>query len=181
MCLYCWTKLANFHEFYNAVETAKNIYLASDVKTEEPNFTVVNCDLIEFGDDAVKAEPKEELAPLGKSAVESDGPQDKELNRDSKDYDGAASVSSSTVFAKSSVTKKGITKSKNNIDHLVADYIDMACEICEHPFKTLKKARGHLRGIHKLRSIKVKCCQRKVDLYDISGHIQSHLNPEIYK
>lgn len=103
-----------------------------------------------------------------------------ELNRDSNDYDGAASVLTTTAFATSFVTKKSIAKSKNNIDHLVADYIEMACEICQHPFKTLKKARGHLRGIHKLRSIKVKCCQRKVDLYDISGHIQSHLNPEIY-
>lgn len=148
----------------------------NDVKAEKPNVIVVNCDPINFGDAAVKNELKEESVPFEKSSVLSNNNDD--FNND--DGDEAASLPSYKSIAPSFVTKKDITTS-NSIDHLIADYIEMTCEICQHPFKTLKRARGHLRGIHKLRSIKVKCCQKKVDLYDISGHIQSHLNPEIYK
>lgn len=44
MCLYCWKKLANFHEFYNTVNNAKNIYLTSFWKNEQPQFIEVKCD-----------------------------------------------------------------------------------------------------------------------------------------
>lgn len=190
--------MSNFHEFYIAVDIAKNIFLGNDVKTEAPNFIEVECDPIDFEDNRVKVESddndKVESIPWVNSTGATDGSQDYEkiderLFAECVDGNAAltANVSVKTAFDPSVATKKVTTKkvtAKSNdtdIENLIAEYIEMSCEICQHPFKTLKKARGHLRGVHKLRSVKVKCCQKKIDLYDINGHIQSHLNPEIFK
>lgn len=71
VCCDCWAKLVKFHEFYNAVDEAKNLFLKDTVKDEEPNFIAINCDVIDFEDDipSVKIEPmdvevvKSELPP----------------------------------------------------------------------------------------------------------------------
>lgn len=47
MCADCWTKLESFHEFYNAVDEAKSIYLSNFVKAEDLSFVEINCDVIE--------------------------------------------------------------------------------------------------------------------------------------
>lgn len=59
MCGECWPKLKQFHEFYNAVSEAKQIYVKNNVKEEVPHFIAINCDGIDFDDDipSVKVEP----------------------------------------------------------------------------------------------------------------------------
>lgn len=45
VCTDCWTKLAHFHDFYNAVDEARDIYLKQTVKEELPsNITESNGD-----------------------------------------------------------------------------------------------------------------------------------------
>lgn len=70
---------------------------------------------------------------------------------------------------------------RDKFDKLAPNYIDMVCERCKHPFTRLSEARKHYRLKHKQRNAWVKCCQKKMDLYDIIEHIQYHLNPEIFK
>lgn len=68
-----------------------------------------------------------------------------------------------------------------HLESMVSNYMDMACEICEYPFDSLATANGHYRKEHNKRGIIVKCCQKRVDLYDIFEHIQYHLDPDIFK
>lgn len=48
ICNDCWPKLEKFHEFYDAVEEAKSIFLKNTTKEEVPNFIEINCDAIDF-------------------------------------------------------------------------------------------------------------------------------------
>lgn len=50
MCAECWTKVENFHKFYETVEEAKIFFLRNLVKEEEPNFVEINCDAVGFDD-----------------------------------------------------------------------------------------------------------------------------------
>lgn len=200
VCSACWTKLENFHEFYNAVDKAKDIYLRNSMKVEFPNFVEVNCDEGDEGDDevrSVKVEPivdvvviKLEPPPSEENTIENDTKEHvMECNNDHFDQTdistGLELVTVPSAQPKAEVktilprSKRRKTTSRK-FDHLIANYIDMKCELCEYPFGTLMDARGHLRSVHKLRSIKMKCCQKKVDLYDVNGHIQYHLDPEIH-
>lgn len=59
ICLHCWIRLKYFHDFYNAVNSAKSIFLENAAKEEVPNFMQVNLDAIECVEDVpfVKFEP----------------------------------------------------------------------------------------------------------------------------
>lgn len=173
---------------------AKKIYLKNYVNTGDPNFIQVKCDPINCADDTAKGNPttkteaKDESAPSEDSTIGNVGPRDcEEFNNDSNDrhFDAGGECKGGKVTSTASdppkTTKKSRKKSSTKFNHVIADYIDMACEVCKHPFQSLPEARGHLRSKHKLWSIHLKCCQRRVALYDINGHIQSHSNPEIYK
>lgn len=50
VCGDCWPKVEKFHEFYNAVDAAKSIYVKSTAKEEVPNFIEINCEGIELDD-----------------------------------------------------------------------------------------------------------------------------------
>lgn len=71
ICLDCWIKSKYFHEFYNAVADAKNAHLTNLVKTDEPTFIEVNCNLHGYDSDipSVKVE-----------AIISDGDDDDNAN-----------------------------------------------------------------------------------------------------
>lgn len=55
MCSDCWTKLDNFHKFYNHVDTARNIYLKNSVKED----IEAGCAATEYdvGISTIKVEP----------------------------------------------------------------------------------------------------------------------------
>lgn len=48
VCADCWTKLKDFHEFYDAVNEAKSTFMKNAVKEEFPNFVAVDCDLVDI-------------------------------------------------------------------------------------------------------------------------------------
>lgn len=66
-------------------------------------------------------------------------------------------------------------------DHLISRYMDMHCELCQHPFDTLTDASYHYRSKHHRRTATLKCCQRRIKMPDIRDHIQYHLNPNMFK
>lgn len=59
LCLNCWTKSSDFHEFYNVVDEAKCIYLSNSVEEQVPDFVQVECNSFVYDDDihTVKIEP----------------------------------------------------------------------------------------------------------------------------
>lgn len=65
-------------------------------------------------------------------------------------------------------------------DHLIANYMDMHCEVCQMPFATLKEVFPHLRD-HNKSLVPMRCCKRRIRVNDIRGHIQFHLNPDTFK
>lgn len=70
----------------------------------------------------------------------------------------------------------------NDVDHLISNYMDMSCEICQHPFDTLSDASLHYRQTHSKSKVKVKCCRRQMGLpNEIRDHIQYHLDPDKFK
>lgn len=66
-------------------------------------------------------------------------------------------------------------------DHLISKYMDMYCEVCQHPFNTLSEASSHYRSQHQRRTATLKCCQRRIKMPDIRDHIKYHLNSNAFK
>lgn len=106
-----------------------------------------------------------------------DGESDADLRRD--EWTTPKPATEIMTISVASVNKNNVMRDK--FDKLAPNYLDMACERCKHPFTRLSEARKHYRLEHKQRHAWVKCCQKKMDLYDIIEHIQYHLNPDIFK
>lgn len=77
--------------------------------------------------------------------------------------------------------RKSPSTSAIKVDRLIANYLDMVCEICDQPFGTLTEATSHYRSKHKRRTATAKCCQRRMRLHDMRSHIRYHLNPDSFK
>lgn len=96
--------------------------------------------------------------------------------------DELASAESATAKLVATNTSMASAKfEEDKFDKLAANYMDMACELCKNPFKKLAEMRKHYRVKHKQRNVWMKCCQKRLDLYDVIEHIQYHLNPQIFK
>lgn len=97
--------------------------------------------------------------------------------------DGATALNLSPAIAKKRENTSAANPSKcGEFDHLVSCYVNMFCDICEHPFKTLTEATSHYRRNHNRDYLHVKCCQRRICLPgEMRDHIQYHLNPVKFK
>lgn len=113
ICTDCWIKSKYFNEFYNAVAEAKNVYLMSLVKTEQPPIAEVNCD--SASDDLVLADVKFE--PVIDEDTSSIGPTDNGFDSDEEPLQNDNSV------------ECGIDEHLNDIEALKADNNDkIKCE-----------------------------------------------------
>lgn len=172
---------------------AKDIYLKTHVKLDEPSFVEVKCDLTCFDGIAVKeeptkVEPKEESEHSESNSSDNDESQDAEefISTDAHfmdvDPDEECKTEEGEAVTATSPSESSTNyKKSSKFDHVMADYIDVTCHVCGHPFQSLSEAKSHLRNKHKVRSLQLKCCQRKVILHEIDRHILSHSNPEIYR
>lgn len=89
-----------------------------------------------------------------------------------------AGIGKNTTAAKS----KKVRRSSGKFDYLISSYINMFCDICEHPFETLTEATLHYRREHNRKYVNVKCCRRQISIPgEIRDHIQYHLNPVKFK
>lgn len=180
------------------MDEAKASYLKNTVTREVPTFAEINCDGYKCDDSnlSVKVEPSDvvvvklEVEPIEDGGVKDSRAQDQyecdspgsdrndnhenDMNFD-KGWALSAPVATSTELTAKSTAVGG------DLESLVRNYMDMECETCKHPFESLAAANGHYRREHSQRSIIVKCCQKRVDLYDMLEHIQYHLNPNIFK
>lgn len=186
--------MTEFHAFYIGVGEAKDIYLKTHVKIDEPSYVEVKCDLISFDEGVVKEEPTK-VEPEVESEPSDTNSYDNGESRDweecisadvhSMDIDAGEECKTEEnrpVSVATSPTESSPKHRKSSkFDHLMADYIDVTCHVCGHPFQSLSEAKSHLRNKHKVRSLQMKCCQRRVYIYEIDKHIQSHSNPEIYR
>lgn len=64
----------------------------------------------------------------------------------------------------------------------IAENFDMTCDLCEAVFISFHDARNHYRDVHKEKKGYIKCCQMKLrEIWIITDHINSHLNPNNFK
>lgn len=80
ICLDCWIKSKYFHEFYNAVATAKNIYLTNLVKAQVPTFFEIDCNPFAREYDIPSVEDE---AIIGEDANSKESPTDNAFETES--------------------------------------------------------------------------------------------------
>lgn len=75
------------------------------------------------------------------------------------------------------------TKSENQQYHkFIAENFDMSCDHCEAVFITFHDARSHYKEFHNDKKGYIKCCNIKLrELWIVTDHINSHLNPSNFK
>lgn len=67
-------------------------------------------------------------------------------------------------------------------DKFMAENFDMKCDFCDAVFNAFVEARVHYREYHNDERGYLKCCTSKLrSLATIKDHIESHLNPELFK
>lgn len=176
VCVHCWAKLADFHEFYKAVDVARNAYFKKSVKEEIPNFIEINCD--GFIDDVplVKNEPvcidvnylKPPLPENRQS--ESQSGLMKSIAFDSNNHDGESIECGEEFESKCDFTFEEISLEPTSVDAPIenplnsqketnevfkreTDQLDsgelyVKCALCKHPLRTPSEAHSHYRTEH---------------------------------
>lgn len=203
VCTHCWTKLANFHEFYTAVDAAKHIYLGKFVKEEVPNFIEINCDGFAENFPPVKDEPtiNSKLLPvvhfndnseeLGDSiesiAINTRDAEhiecDEEAIRDN--YDSVMyEVTEQESTAIDDVDDMPHSPKMEVVDEETVQTLNIRCGLCGRSVCKSSEAVNHYRsehGEHAPHRQIIKCCDRQLLPYDIRDHTRYHLNPDSFK
>lgn len=98
-----------------------------------------------------------------------------------RDPDWNTTGTANELLVKAEETLIDDRKKTCKYDHLMSRHMSMKCEVCGHPFESLVKAISHYRKEHKMRSVWVTCCERRLSIRDIRYHIRYHLNPDVFK
>lgn len=93
----------------------------------------------------------------------------------------AASVATELTKKIFEYSGNGNKTRKTTFDDLVSKYLNMNCELCNHPLATLPEARAHYRSIHDQRSVLINCCDRRLRASNIRDHLRYHMNPDLFK
>lgn len=174
VCTDCWSKSNRFHNFYNAVAEAKQIFLVNLVKVEEPEIFEIDRDPYAdevFNDPLLKIEPT--------------GPGDKTCNAESadigygfeslKDYgfdgysvalDTATDGNNESVEVKCEVLvgQKSTLIVDPSLDNVQkAKTTSVLAKECSSTFKDVQNLRKHLPQ-HNTLSTKLQCpqCPKKL-------------------
>lgn len=210
VCTDCWTKLADFHDFYNAVDEARDIYLKRAVKEEVPsNITESNGDAgdCDIGDNvSVKSEPMD--FDVDEWEMESQKLEEKYHTLQSNDAfeniendyfdleyvddecETQNSVETRDEFSTSKVVVRPINTDEkpstneittNNAAPEISEVMNMSCFYCNFQFKTLSQLIKHFQSTHNDRCIKIRCCDTNLKMNELLEHMEYHKNPDKYK
>lgn len=185
--------MEQFHEFYNTVSDAQTKF---SVNCAKPEFLEIKCDIeMVDGENAaivVKGEriidthvfdvKLEDDASAYGSEIEAEANKNTPMGSASPDtFVHFASEYDSKSVNREKIAMNGTAALINRVDHLIPNYLDMNCEICEQPFGSFTEANSHYRHIHRRPSVTLRCCQRRMKMCDIRSHIHYHLNPDMFK
>lgn len=77
---------------------------------------------------------------------------------------------------------KGNQSDDEQYRKFIIDNFDRNCDQCDVVFTTFHDARRHYRDLHNEKKGYIKCCSIKLNEYWlVIDHINSHLNPKIFK
>lgn len=175
MCLYCWTKLANFHEFYNAVDQAKDVYLKNTIGNNVLNFITINCD--EFDEDILQSVKDEPI---------NDDNDDNVNNVIGDNRTSYREIHTTTVIAENASNSIQDTIEAIEVinDQVHPKQLFVKCCICNHQLRTSSETMNHYRSEHNESSYRMqitKCCGPRLFPSEIYDHIQYHLNSDAFK
>lgn len=172
--------MADFHEFYDAVDEARSLYSKSrhSLKNKVSKFGESNCDA--YGCADVIASVKDEPIDIG----------DVEMLPAERNW-SAKSVENRTFEQRHSqiVIKQEVdydaletpNANEKQLDLFIWDYVNPWCEVCNYRCNTLTEFKNHYRRTHNKRSTRMRCCNRMVLLFNILDHVDCHMNPDKYK
>ncbi|XP_055318195.1 transcription factor grauzone-like [Sitodiplosis mosellana] len=178
VCMECWTKIDNFHEFHTSVQTAQARYLNDFVKYErETNHFVDVLEPIHLNIDTATVEPIDVLASVNEEQnVEYE--TCKSIFIESMEYaetleDDCSNTTKRTEYGNESDSDPEYsirqTRSKNTYYHTHKK--QFICDICSHTLSSKQKILEHL-----LRHVKYMCpicserCPHRIAL---DAHIRS--------
>lgn len=198
VCVQCWAKLADFHEFYKAVDVARNAYFNNRVKEEVPNFIEINCDGFIGDVPLVKNEPicidvnDLKPPPPEKRQNENKYGLTTSIAFDSNNHDGESIECGEEFESKCDFTFEEISLEpasvdeafKRETDQLETDELCVKCALCKHPLRTPSEAHSHYRTQHSENTQdrqKLTCCGRRLYPHEMSSHAKYHLNRDAFK
>lgn len=79
---------------------------------------------------------------------------------------------------------EGAKNTDTDEDHkrFIAENFDMSCDHCDAIFISFHDARNHYKESHNDKKGYIKCCNIKLkELWIVTDHINSHLNPANFK
>lgn len=184
VCTDCWCKSNEFHDFYNAVTEAQQIFLVNLVKTEEPEIIEINC--VPYPDDAfndplLKTEPTGQGDQIDSVSLVDYGPDNL-----STAIDTASAANNESVQLKSEplIDQKSTLKGDFSSDNVQAaeaapvlarencekdatsvlqDYRQLLllrpfeCDICQKRYKSKKDIRQHQITCHGYNKGRFEC------------------------
>lgn len=176
VCTECWAKVADFHDFYNAVYDAENEFMQNAEEKDVPIITEVNYDPSECKDD-VKIELMDiDFVGVKSSSLEESAIQTTAQNRDEADATGSMRPKRPIIMTAHS------TPSTNNSAKLISELMKMTCFYCNLKIKTLAELTEHHQDKHSDEChLRVICCRATLKLTDLLDHLEYHRNPNKYK
>lgn len=167
ICSECWIKVSNFHNFYQSVEDAKEIFLATnrpcdflfDESTCASSSSPPKASALSAMEIFVKTEEDpcmQEDFLQEDDCVQSDESYD---CLDVKESDGEVEKSISAHYTLSYIDKtKGKTKRKREPYFRNEKGTTFQCDICGRNYKNKSKLRNHMMAIHAAKDSECGIC-----------------------
>lgn len=190
MCPECWLKVADFHDFYNAVDEAKKNYVEIDAKKEIPivddvvNYSVqVQCE----DDDSLKSEPMDfdfvqvEMPSLGQVNIPTNATKQRIESSaiEVRAKEKVPILAYGQPMAGQPMTGQPMTGSGAQ---LISEFMNMTCFYCGIQINTVYEITEHHQDEHSDEyHLRVKCCDTKLELTELLEHMEYHRQPDKYK
>lgn len=183
ICTKCWLKLADFHDFYNAVDEAKSVFLRTVQKEEIPDDADidVNTDSLESENSSSLLRDENTLLPTPDDLMDFDY-VDVKPEPPRKPNETPYVSAASRVVVSHRYTVDESTSSKMDKAQLISDSLNMTCFCCGRQIRTLLDLTDHYQVEHsEERCLRVKCCDTILRLTDLLDHMEYHLHPDKFK
>lgn len=184
MCPECWLKVADFHDFYNAVDEAKKNFVEIVAKKEIPNVdddNAVNYSVQCEDDDSLKSEP------MDFDFVQVEMPTIEQVNIPTNVIAQRIESSAIEVKVKEKVpilayARKPITPGNSSGAQLISEFMNMTCFYCGIQINTVYEITEHHQNEHSEEyHLRVKCCDIKLELTELVEHMEYHRQSDKYK
>lgn len=181
VCLWCWSKVEEFHRFHGEIEAAH---------AEPIPFVQVHVkqEIDEFADDEKEPEALESLVEV-KSEQITDlkveaGVEQYEEGKDGgddSDSDYEPEKDGEETMPKNPPDPQGIPKFSRESDALIAQKCNIICHKCSKTFHKMFDLQIHCIEAHNTRA-RVTCCNRNfTDRSQLLKHLYTHDNPDMVR